>query len=452
MKSKLTYAILMGLLGANLIVGARTYKNSQAASDKRDAYRYMRLFALVLERVHRDYVDADKVHYKELIYNALRGMVGSLDPHSEFLDPERYKALISDTEGQFGGLGIQIGIRDGQLTVIAPIEGTPAFRAGILSGDRIIKIEGRPTAGMTIEDAVKQLRGKPGTKVTITIYRPSTRETKDITITRAIIHVDTVKDIHGKKEFPVDQDGIGYIRINQFSESTASELDAALHKLRQHGAKALILDLRDNPGGLLDQAVAVCARFLPKGSLVVTTEGQHGRVLREYRVAKNGAFLDLPMVILVNGGSASASEVVSGCLHDHKRAILVGERTFGKGSVQSVIPLPDDAALRLTTAKYYTPSHQVIHEHGIDPDIQVALTADELEAVMLRRVPGGMETLDPQRRAQLEKLHDRQYERAHDLLRALLLLKDQAGLQLAGTLPSHSASSKTRKVALAPTP
>lgn len=444
MRNRVTSAVLVGLLGINLLIGARAYMQSQAASERREAYRYMRLFAVVLERVHESYVDADKVSYRDLIFNALHGMVSRLDPHSDFLEPDQFENLRSDTEGQFGGIGIQIGIRNERLTVIAPIEDTPAFKAGLMSGDQIIRIEGQETDGMTLEDAVQLLRGKPGTKVTITIFRPSTGETKTVTMTRAIIRINTVRDINGKSEFPVDPDGIGYVRINQFSENTAEELDTALKQLRSNGAKALILDLRDNPGGLLDEAVNVCGRFLEPGSLVVTTEGAHGQVLREYRVPKSSKPVSWPMVILINGGSASASEVVAGCLRDHKRAILVGERTFGKGSVQSVMPLPEGVALRLTTAKYYTPSHRVIHEHGIEPDIVVRLTAQELEAVMVRRVPGGLETLPPDRRRLLETLKDRQLARARDLLRGLLILQQRAGLELAGT--PHPAEPKTDRL------
>lgn len=423
--------MLIILLGVNLLIGAIGYLQSEAANDRREAYRYIRLFSVVLERIRENYVDSQRASYKDLIFNALKGMVTGLDPHSDFLDPQSYRELMSDTEGQFGGIGIQIGIRDGHVTVIAPIEDTPAFQAGIISGDRIIKVEGRPTQGMDIEEVVHILRGKPGTKVTITIYRPSTDMTKDFTLTRAIIRVETVKDINGKKEFPVEE-GIGYVRIAQFSEKTAEELRLAIAKLKKNGAEAVVLDLRDNPGGLLEEAVKVCSFFLPSGALVVTTEGAQGQILKEFKVSKNNDPVDWPMVILINGGSASAAEVVAGCLRDHMRAILIGEKTFGKGSVQSVLPLPDDCALRLTTAWYFTPSHKLIHEQGLEPDIFIPITADELEAIMLKRVPGGIETLPPERRQMISKLKDRQLERAIDLLKGLRILKQRAGLELGG--------------------
>lgn len=447
MRNKIAHSILLILLGINLLIGARAYMDSQAASDRREAYQYMRLFSIVLEKIRESYVDAEKTSYRNLIYNALHGMVSKLDPHSDFLEPEDFEILRSDTEGQFGGIGIQVVLRDGKLTIVAAIEDTPAFHAGLLSGDQIIRIDDMSTENLSLDEAVQLLRGKPGTKVTITIFRPSTQSTKTVTLTRAVIRVSTVRDVNGRAEFPVGPDGIGYLRVNQFSEKTTEELDQALSKLATHGARALVLDLRDNPGGLLDEAVNVCGRFLPPDSLVVVTEGAYGRVLREYRVPKKAKPVAWPMVILVNKGSASASEVVAGCLRDHRRAVLLGERTFGKGSVQSVVPLPEGVALRLTTAKYYTPARKQIHRQGIEPDILVPLTADEQEAIMLRRVPGAMETLSPERREHLQTLQDRQLLRAYDLLRALLILKDRMGLELAGTPRSADAPSSTGSIA-----
>ena len=265
------------------------------------------------------------------------------------------------------------------------MEDTPGFRAGILAGDRIIKINGEDAEKMPLADAVKKLRGKPGTRVTMTIQRPSSGMVKDFTLTRAIIQMDMVKDINGKKEFPLGADKIGYIRITQFGDKTGDELEAALRKLKAQGMKALILDLRWNPGGLLDEAVDVCQKFLPRGQLVVTTEGRDPAQNSVRRAAGHGDELQgMPMVVLVNLGSASASEIVTGCLQDLHRAVILGEKTFGKGSVQSIFPLDDGSALKLTTAKYYTPSHQVIHEHGITPDIVVPMTDEEEAAVAVQ--------------------------------------------------------------------
>ncbi|RME91937.1 MAG: S41 family peptidase [Verrucomicrobia bacterium] len=421
----------MTALGVNLFLGARVYLHSEEVNRQNDVYKQLRLFAQVLTRVAEDYVDRDKVSYEALIRGALRGMLASLDPHSEFLEPKRFEDLRHDTEGKFGGVGIQIGVRKGVLTVIAPIEDTPAYRAGVLSGDQIIRIGDRSTEGFTPADAAELLRGKPGTKVTFTIRRPSTGEVRDITVKRAHIRVASVRDIHGESRFPVGEDGIGYVRINQFAERTADELSRALDKLQEAGMRALVLDLRDNPGGLLDQAAQVCGRFLPPGTLVVTTEGPDPEDHREFRVPRSGPHLDVPMAVLVNGGSASASEIVAGCLQDLHRAVIVGEQTFGKGSVQSVIPLQDGAALRLTTAKYYTPSHRVIHEKGITPDIVVPVSAEDLNALALKRIPGAIETLEPERRRQVEAVRDVQLERARDLLKGMLLLSERRNAQAA---------------------
>ncbi len=305
--------------------------------------------------------------------------------------PEKYKELQNDTQGAFGGLGIVISMKDNFITVVAPMEDSPGFKAGIMSGDRIIKIEGKSTEKMSLQEAVKYLRGEPGTEVSISLLRPSSGKLKDYKLTRAVINVDMVKDINGKKEFPLGDNKIGYIRLVQFGEKTSADLEAALKKLKAQGMQALVLDLRWNPGGLLDQAVDVCEKFLPRGDLVVTTEGRNPSQNSVRKARGRGDELnDMPMVVLVNLGSASASEIVAGCLQDSKRAIVLGEKTFGKGSVQSIIPLAPcrtAPALRLTTAKYYTPSHKVIHEEGITPDILVPLTEEQERDVQLKHMP-----------------------------------------------------------------
>jgi carboxyl-terminal processing protease len=302
------------------------------------------------------------------------------------------------------------------------MDDTPGFRAGILAGDRIIKINGRNADKMPLTDAVKLLRGEPGTQVSMTIQRPSSGVTRDLNLTRAVINLDMVKDINGKKEFPLGPDKIGYIRITQFGDNTSDELEAGLEKLKAQGMKALILDLRENPGGLLDEAVGVCSKFLPRGQLVVTTEGRDADQNATRRAEGHGDELKgVPMVVLVNLGSASASEIVSGCLQDLHRAVILGEKTFGKGSVQSIFPLDDGSALKLTTAKYYTPSHRVIHEHGITPDVIVPMSDEEKGALILKRSPGGLAALNPEERARIETLQDVQLERAEDLLKGILL-------------------------------
>jgi carboxyl-terminal processing protease len=423
MKRRLIYGFVMAVLTVNLIVGARIYLSSAHAAERKDAAEpNMDLFVGVVEKVRAEYVDGRNLTYHDLIYAALKGMVGSLDPHSVFMDPEEYRELQSDTEGTFGGLGLEVTMKDNYVTVVTPMDGSPGFRAGILAGDRIIKINGKSIEKMSLPDAVKLLRGDPGTQVTVTLQRPSSGLTRDLTLTRAIINVSMIKDVNGQKEFPLGADKVGYIRVTQFGNKTDDKLEAALDKLKAQGMKALILDLRWNPGGLLDQAVEVCGRFLPRGQLVVTTEGRDSSQNAIRRAEGHGDELNgMPVVVLVNLGSASASEIVAGCLQDLHRAIILGGKTFGKGSVQSIFPLDDGSALKLTTAKYYTPSHKVIQEHGITPDIVVPMSDEEEAALIFKRAPGGLESLRPEDRVRVENIQDAQLERAEDLIKGILL-------------------------------
>jgi len=427
MKKYLFYGPLLALLSLNLFYGAELYWSAQAQdeSERESSYQSMELFTRVMEKVRSDYVDGDKVSYNDLIQGALKGMLSSLDPHSEFMTVEKYEDLKADTEGSFGGVGIQVGIRDNYLTAIAPMEDTPAFKAGVMPGDRIIKIGDLITQRMSLQDAVKELRGEPGTDVTITISRPSSGMVKEITLTRAIIKVDTVKDIDGKRQFNLDTNHIGYVRLTGFGEQTTSDLADALENFKKQGIKGLILDLRNNPGGLLNQAAMVCEFFLPNGQLIVSTEGRAAPKKIEYHSRGKDRLPGVPMVVLVNTASASASEIVSGCLQDCKRALILGEQTFGKGSVQSIVGLPDGSALRLTTAKYYTPSHKVIHEKGITPDIIVPMTPEEEEALYIQKLVGAEEilkNLDEKKRAFAESVKDIQLERAQDLLMGMQIL------------------------------
>ncbi len=331
--------------------------------DDNNLYKNLELFTKVLSIVKKDYVE-DKT-YKDLIYGAINGMLSSLDPHSSFLPPDSFKEMQVETKGEFGGLGIVITIKDGILTVVSPIEDTPAYKAGIKAGDKILKINGESTRNLTLMEAVKKLRGKPGTKVTISIFREGFKKLKNITITRAIIKIKSVK----KKMF---ENNIAYIRITQFQERTTSDLKKALKDLqKEYGKiKGLVLDLRNNPGGLLSQAVGVSDVFLKKG-LIVYTKGRVENSSYKFFAHDDGDEGNYPIVIIVNSGTASASEIVSGALQDHKRAIIIGTQTFGKGSVQTIIPMQDGSAIRLTTAKYYTPSGRSIQAEGIKPDIIV---------------------------------------------------------------------------------
>lgn len=436
------------VLVVNLAVGAKVYRQAAQTAPKDNAYPSLELFSQVLEIVRKDYVDGTNLTYRELVFGALDGMVGKLDPHSEFMEADEFKELQDDTQGAFGGLGIVVSIRDGHLTVVAPMEESPGFNAGIRTGDRIVKIADKSTEKMGTSDAVKLLRGEPGTEVSLTVFRPSNSQTKDYTLKRAMIKVDMVKDINGHREFPVDENRIGYLRITQFGDKTSDELNDALKKLKAQGLRALVLDLRWNPGGLLDQAVDVCEKFLPRGQLVVSTEGRNPSQSKSHRARGRGDQMvdksgePLPIVVLVNYGSASASEIVAGCLQDLKRAIVLGEKTFGKGSVQSILPLPEGSALRLTTAKYYTPSHKVIHEQGITPDVLVSLTDDEERDIQLQRVPGGVESLEPADRDRVRDARDPQLERAVDLLKGITLFTQRAPLSVPPVAKQEARAAK----------
>jgi len=431
MKRRFIFGLVTAVLAANLFLGARTYLSSAAAAEKDSAYPNLKLFSEVMEKVRVDYVEGKDLTYQQLVYGALKGMINTLDPHSEFMDAEKFKELQNDTEGQFGGLGIIIAHKDNFVTVVAPMEDSPGFKAGILSGDRIVKIGAKNSAKMGLEDAVKLLRGEPGTEISLTIERPSSGLVKEFKLKRAVISVDMVVDINGKKKFPLGDKKIGYVRLVQFGEKTSDDLETALKKLKGQGMRALILDLRWNPGGLLDQAVEVCEKFLPRGQLVVSTEGRNSRQNAVHRAAGHGDELvndegaPMPVVILANGMSASAAEIVSGCLQDLHRAVVLGEKTFGKGSVQSIIPLEDGSALRLTTARYYTPSHKVIHEAGISPNITVAVSEEEERDILLKRSPGGLETLNEKDRERVQSARDPQLERAADLLQGMLIFSER---------------------------
>jgi len=432
MKRRFFYGVLVGVLGVNLFLGAYVFYVSTARGAEQDeVYPNLKLFTTVLDRVRHDYVDGDKLTYQDLIHGALKGMLSTLDPHSEFMDISKYEELKKDTQGEFGGVGIVISAKDNWVTVVAPMEDTPGFKAGILSGDRIIKIEGKSTEKMGLPDAVKRLRGRPGSTVTITVHRPSNNMVRDYELTRAQIKVATVKDIDGHSEFPLSDNKLGYIRLVQFGEQTASDLEEGLKKLEKQGVEGMVLDLRGNPGGLLDQAVQVCEKFLPRGQLIVSTEGREAKQGSEYRAKGRDKRITVPMVVLVNNGSASASEIVAGCLQDLTaqgvcKAVIVGEQTFGKGSVQSILPLQGGSALRLTTAKYYTPSHKVIHEKGITPDIIVPMTEEQERDVIIKRTPGGIESLPESDQDRVRNARDPQLERALDLLKGITLYSKRA--------------------------
>jgi len=325
-------------------------------------YEQLKVFTEALSYVESNYVD--EVEPEKAIHGAIRGMLRTLDPHSSFMPPDVYREMQVETEGRFGGLGIEITMRDDVLTVVSPIEGTPAFRAGIEPGDQIIKVDGESTKEMSLVDAVKKLRGPEGSAVTIAIFRQGFTEPKDFTLSRAVIQIKSVR-------WTKLQDNIGYVKLRSFHKTTEEELEEALRDLGEQQIKALVLDLRNNPGGLLEQAIAVANVFLDGGQLSVYTKGSLPNQNMKGFAKSEGFNVTYPVAVIINGGSASASEIVAGALQDLNRATVVGTQSFGKGSVQTIIPLSDGSGLRLTTAKYYTPKGGEIHGKGITPDMVV---------------------------------------------------------------------------------
>jgi carboxyl-terminal processing protease len=392
MRSKLQQAglVLFGLI-AGVFISLNFSANAQREAGAPLPIEELRTFADVFNAIKTGYVEP--VDDKKLITHAISGMLTGLDPHSQYLDADAFKDLQVNTQGEFGGLGIEVGMEDGFVKVISPIEDTPAFRAGIKAGDLIVKLDDTPVKGMTLAEAVKRMRGKPKTQITLTIARKGEAKPIVITLTREIIKVQSVKS-------KMIEPGYAYVRLTQFQEDTASRLAEHLNRLWKQGeVKGLVLDLRNDPGGLLHGAIGVAAAFLPPKVLVTSTEGRSEEAKRKYHAApedylrgtRNDFLKDLPpavktvpMVVLVNAGSASASEIVAGALQDHKRAIIMGTQTFGKGSVQTILPLNNNTAIKLTTARYYTPSGRSIQAKGIEPDIVVEETANGSSGPRLR--------------------------------------------------------------------
>jgi carboxyl-terminal processing protease len=394
-------------------------------SDEDDnGYAQISIFAKAMELIRQDYVDGNKTTYHDLITAAMKGMLASLDPHSQFMAPDDFRDMQDDTRSRFNGLGIEVSIKNGLPTIVTAMEDTPAAKAGILSGDQILKINAASTERMDLQDVVNVLRGPLGQKVTLTLLRPSTKEIREYTLERAEIKVQSVK---GARLLDAELTGpfkIGYVRLIQFNEPTADELGKTLDDLQKQGMQALILDLRNNPGGLLSSAVDVCGQFLPPNTRVVSTQGRVASQQRDY--STSGAAKErprFPLAVLVNEGSASGAEIVSGALKDLRRAILVGETTFGKGSVQNVMQLPDGSALRFTTAKYYTPGKQVIQGNGVTPNIRVPMTAEQERALFLMR---SAENIKPEEERNIIKTKDAQMLRAIDALKGVMIYAQQS--------------------------
>src|SRR3954463_12924158 len=410
------------LFGAIPGVFAQEVKPPKTEED--NGYSQIAIFAKALELLRQDYVDEKKTSYHELVTAAMKGMLSSLDPHSQFMDHNDFRDMQDDTRSRFNGLGIEVSMKNGLPTVVTAMEDTPAARAGILSGDQILRINGISTEKMDLQDAINVLRGPAGAKVTLTLLRPATKEIKDYALQRAEIKIQSVK---GASVLDPELTGpfrIGYVRLIQFNEPTAEELSRALDDLQKQGMQALILDLRNNPGGLLNSAVDVCAQFLPPNTKVVSTQGRVASQQHDY--STSGAKKErsnFPMVLLINEGSASGAEIVAGALKDLRRAVLVGETTFGKGSVQNVMQLPDGSAVRFTTAKYYTPSKQVIQGNGVAPNIRVAMTAEQERSLFALRNAGNIK---PEDEKNIIKTKDSQMLRAIDALKGVMIYAQQS--------------------------
>lgn len=437
--------LLFTFLGLGVFIFSRIAVCGSADKKKKDdLYQQVGLFADTLAIIQSEYVDESKP--KDLIYGSLKGMVSSLDPHSQFMDPQTYEELKMDTEGKFGGLGIEITIKDGLLTVVTPIEDTPAWKAGLRAQDRIVRIDNELTRDITITDAVKKLRGKPGEPVTITVLRESEKKLLDFKIIRDIINV---KDI---KEARILEDGIGYLRLVEFRQDTMRDFNAAMNKLKNEGMNAFILDLRNNPGGLLDVAVQVSEKFIEKGKMIVYTKGRQGSQDLEFISQADHPILDLPMVVLINEGSASGSEIVAACLQDWRRAMILGATSFGKGSVQTVIPLSDGSALRLTTSKYFTPLGKQIHDKGVTPDVVIkdarleAVKDDDENKDMPGRVFDEMEKKEKQEKRDKQpkqpKVFD--YKSDNQLMRAVDILKAIKFYQCPPQLQALASGEKSK--------
>ncbi len=413
--------ILIVFIALDLVFGFTVLCSDASGDNSQIDFTSLDTFTRVIQIIRQDYFEPAATSYRKLTYAGLHSMLAHLDPHSQFLEPDDLKDRETENRGQFGGFGFTISRRDQEIIIVSTMEGSPSARAGILSGDQLIAIDDRPTAGMSVEELNRRLQARPDQQVTLTIFRAATKETRKFPLHRELFKVASVVDSK-----ILDQNQrvkIGYVRITEFTEPTAQELADRLGALEAKGMQALILDLRFNPGGLLTSAVDVSGLFVPPRTMIAYTEGRDPAQRNEYFTdLKSGHWQNVPMAILTNGSSASAAEIVTGALKDLKRAVVVGETTFGKGVVQSQIPLPDGSAMLLTTAKYYTPSRQVIQEKGITPDIKVSLDGDQERAVALRQRGGSFTSEEQELVAQA---HDLQLSRASDALHGLIIYREE---------------------------
>jgi carboxyl-terminal processing protease len=403
------------LLGVVLAVGGLRLAAAWNLFPSRELSKTATYVRDVMRLVHENYVDEKAASYEALSRQALHGMIEALDPHSEFLEQKDNAEFEEDLTGEFGGVGVQVETRNNRIVVIAPLVGGPSERAGIQRGDEIVSIDGKPveTSG-DVDGIVSQLRGKPRTRVTVGLFRPAKQQTLTVTLVREIIKIESVRGVK------LLDDGIGYVQLTEFSDHTGEQFRRALDQLLLQGANSLIIDLRNNPGGVLDAAVAVAEPFFKKGELIVYTKGRKPEDRENFRSELEGAPVVLPIAVLINEGSASAAEIVTGALKDTARAIVVGERSFGKGSVQSVFKLDRGEGMRLTTARYYTPSGATIHERGITPHVEVVMTAEE--DTKLARQRSRADITDPKEfkdRFGFEPIVDRQLDTAIAMLKGV---------------------------------
>lgn len=434
------HRLLIPLVAAASCTGFPVMSPAQDGESEDDGFAQIELFTEVLETIRQGYVDPEKVTYEKLIGSALEGMLADLDPHCQFMQPKVFEQLKRNTDSTYEGIGVTISTKSDILTIVTVREDGPAGRSGILAGDQILKINNQLTEDIGITRAVELLRGRPGEEIKLTIRRPATQKLHEFDLKREVIKQSSVEDVKILNPQLTAPYRMGYARILQFSEPTAEEFADALDELEQEGMDAFVLDLRNNPGGLLGSAIDVCGEFVKAGTVVLTTEGKPGSgEIKVYRTSaeRKRRDRDYPLAILVNHSSASGAEVVSGALQDLKRCIVVGETTFGKGSVQSIIPVGDGKAIRMTTAKYYTPSHRTIHENGVVPNIVATLTPAQEE--MLARW-FSRDTLGPAERKNAETFRDPQLIRAVDAMKGALVYSNL------DSSPAESAAAAELKV------
>jgi len=408
------------VLGSCVAMGVAKLAFLWGLFSDRDLERSSEYVREVLQLVNENYVDEKAAQYSAITHAAIHGIADSLDPHTEFMEAKDYKQLQEDISSEFGGVGIQIEQRKGRVVVVTPISGGPSERAGVMRGDEILSIDGQKLEKSSVDFVVGKLRGKPKTRVKIGFFRPSTKKDFEVTIVRETIKTESVRDVQ------LLPDDIGYLQITQFTERTGDEFIKALNKLAELKASALVIDLRNNPGGLLDAAVAVAEPFFKKGEIIVYTQGRKPGDREDYKAESDETPIDVPVAVLINAGSASAAEIVAGALKDTNKAVIVGERSFGKGSVQSIFKLKNGEGMRLTTARYYTPSGVTIHEKGVLPNVEVVMTPEDDQNVRLQRARRDVK--DPaefKERFGFEPTEDRQLQAAMDVLRGIMILDER---------------------------